>query len=297
MGQPKATPPPQPSRCPVLRALHACRAFTLIELLVVIAIIALLIALLLPALAHARSLAAETRERAAAQQLIVAYTLYADDNAGHLLVGHPTLADVNGPMHVYDWSGRRITGEEARRYPWRLAPYLDYNLRGLYTSDRLLEDLRRQDPNSLVYVVSLFPSLGLNIEFLGGSDIDGYAFNPQILRTFGRYYIKRLDEAHRPERLTAFASARGPADLYPAEAADRQGYFRLRPPRLFAPLWTRPFDPGAIPAASGFVDFRHRGRSVVSMLDGHADSLSFDDMLDMRRWSDRADSPEYVIGS
>ena len=63
------------------------RAFTLIELLVVIAIIAILMAILMPALGRAR----EQGKRAACdnnhKQLMLAWSLYADDNGDKIVCG------------------------------------------------------------------------------------------------------------------------------------------------------------------------------------------------------------------
>jgi prepilin-type N-terminal cleavage/methylation domain-containing protein len=63
------------------------RAFTLIELLVVIGIIALLAAMLLPALGKARYRASQVNEMSGSRQLLIAWSLYAEDNSDSVLPG------------------------------------------------------------------------------------------------------------------------------------------------------------------------------------------------------------------
>jgi len=83
------------------------RGFTLIELLVVIAIIALLMAILIPTLNRAK----EQGKRAAClnnlRQLVLAWTLYADDNDDKIVNGNTSTGSANkdGTCWVY-WPGR-----------------------------------------------------------------------------------------------------------------------------------------------------------------------------------------------
>lgn len=71
-----------------IRSLRRLQAFTLIELLVVIAIIAILAAMLLPALSKAKAQATGTRCVGNQKQLILAWTMYADDHRNSIV---PTL--------------------------------------------------------------------------------------------------------------------------------------------------------------------------------------------------------------
>lgn len=288
-----------------LRRTRRAVGFTLIELLVVIAIVAVLVSMLLPALRDARLAGRQVRELAAAKQLVTAYLAYADDNRGRFMVGYASKAMVNGPMVVTNDKGERLTDEMAQRYPWRLAPTLGFNFRGLYGDDKLLAAMKQNESQyaglgvNYDYVVSLFPSLGLNAAFVGGSDKLG-EFDSIFRRTFGRVYLERADEAVRPTRVIAFVSARCEEQPLAPGLGAPEGFFRVDPP-YFAPgqgrQWDATYDPRSRTPAknSGYVSLRYKGRAVASMLDGHADVLDWGQLGDMQRWCDRADREDWTL--
>ncbi len=283
------------SRCPVMRCL---RAFTLIELLVVIAIVGLLISILLPVLGRARLVARQTREMSGAKQLMTAYTAYANDSKDRVLVGFATPAMVNGRMVVLNDQGDRLTGEVAQRYPWRLAPYLNYDFRGLYQDDKQLKQIRDEREQYVAagvnydYVVSLFPSLGLNATFVGGNDrVQG--FDPVFQRVFGRIHVERLDESRRPSELLVFVSARAEQQPLAPQLGRPEGFFRVDAPRFLASQatqWESAYNASATNPGnnSGFVSLRHMGKAVTAHFDTHCGVLGWQDLNDMRRWADQA---------
>ncbi len=272
--------------------------FTLIELLVCIAIIAVLVSILLPAMAKARRCVFRVREMAAAQQLMPAYHSYADDSRGKVLPGVVPAGWVNystpGPkIEVRDEVGELISGPRAQRYPWRLAPYLNYDFAGLYKDQNLLN--RYRERADYQYIISLSPSLGLNADFVGGKASPGYGFNQAALNMWGSFYITRLDEARQPGSLIVFASARGvdPDGLEPVD-----GFYDVSSPSLTGRRWTISglFDADEPPEAMGFLHPRHEERAVVATIDGHAETLGVRELDDMRRWSNQATSADWALG-
>jgi len=280
------------------------RAFTLIELLVVIAIIALLIGILLPALASAKGAATKIRELSTARQQMMVYGFYADDNKGYVIPGYlPSGFNDYWDVELKDFAiempnGVLLeSGEPLRRYPWRLAPYLDFDFRGMYTDKMILNGIRdNQDYGK--YGISLFPSLGLNQRFMGGDEL---SWIPPAKRMMTDFWVRRLSDVRRTDHLMVFVSAKGDDVAYKDfEGVKHEGYFRVIAPYSFEGRqrqWQDEYDPNAAYTGvnSGAVRFRHSNKAVMVTVDGHAELLDWDQMGDMTRWANQATREDWTI--
>jgi prepilin-type N-terminal cleavage/methylation domain-containing protein/prepilin-type processing-associated H-X9-DG protein len=150
------------------------------------------------------------------------------------------------------------------------------------------------------------------------------AFTPPGLNprpSGGGFYLTRLSNATRPGQVIFFAGARG-GDVAdgswwswglsePDSGTQRQGYWAVRPPHAHphgrgynsaafslqngwnATATENRWDPRKPPSRWGNLDFRHAGKALVGFLDGHTESLGIDEMRDMRRWSNFADTANW----
>ncbi len=294
-------------------ARRSDRGFTLIELLVVIAIVMLLISILLPGLGQMKKIAAFTKETAAASQLNMAYLTYSNDNRDNLMPGFLDYAWAHpgDPAHqfwVYDDLSNasvRMEGTTIKRYPWRLAPYLNYDTRALIGDKQLWDEIRRRPIDAPTggsgyqRGVATHPSFGINGPYVGG-DYERGAFRPTVARQFGRFYISKASETIFPTRLIIFGTARGVHIDGSGRIAP--GWYRLDAPVTVrgtsTSAWTAPnpavYDEAQAPLKYGYIDLRHFKKMITTHFDGHVDALKYPQIRDMRNWSNQADRSDWT---
>ena len=258
--------------------------FSLVELLVVITVLGLLAGLATPVLGRARKAGEQASESSAAKSLITAYLAAAQDQNGILLQGF----DEDGEATHANGTPFGVGSSEATRWPWRLAPYLNYQMEGSVLVNERAAAVDPMNP-SHSYLVSASPSLGMNSFFVGGHENGQPAYN---YSTNG-VCVTRLVQAERPSMLIVFCSARG---LDPSRGRNVDGYYFVTAPNS-SPRWATSYNPNASPRAFGNVRMSYGGKAVAAQLDGSVSLLTFEELRDMRRWANgaaAADNPNWM---
>lgn len=279
-----------PARAPRMRTCSASTGgFTLLELLVVVAIIGVLTAIILPSVRSSIRMGGLAREVSASRQIMGAYAAYSAENDGDLLPGY-----LDAP--AFDETGAALHNPVSARYPWRLAPYLQYEMRLFWGNDvnDKLSKIVKSSREEYNYAVSVMPALGMNVLYVGGDYQTLPPNKDKAVGLYGRFCATKMAHVDDPTRLIVFASAGGGY-----QGQTMSGYFRVDAPNTTTSNWSLSSGKVDMPDNFGHVHFRWDGKAVAVMLDGHTEMLTPAQMVDMRRWSIQAaaaDEPGWKLG-
>lgn len=229
--------------------MNRSRGFTLIELLVSIAIVSILATLLFLGVKSYIKSGQKAAEVAAGRTLMSAFHSYAADNGGNIIKALDPK-----PGSVIDNRGKPVMSHAARRWPWRLAPYFDYDVNVLIVNNK---EAAPADDRMFSYLVTVFTTLGMNGTYVGGKHHSSRV-DPK--------HITNILQPHKPSELVVFASAK-------MEGAPHPGCFDVGPDGS-----------GAV----GTVDYKYSNKAVVAYFDGHVELNTEEQLKDISRWSNKS---------
>jgi len=257
----------------MINRLNPARAFSLVELLVGVAILGLLAGVSGAAYQKAIGKASLVAEVGAGKSLAQAYLLAASENGGRYLAAFDQTAK---NQTVLNGQGKPISmGEVKCRYPFRLAPYFNYQMEGTILVNRNeAQIIQKMGPTGSMYDygLSVFPALGINRYLVGGNvgSGGGVEYAAECIQTSGQ----------AEKSVIVFVSGG-------SEEVD--GYEYVIPPngprgQWSNAAWTKDSDSSNY----GHVGARFDGKAVAAFLDGSVKAMSIDELRDMRLWSKNA---------
>ena len=226
--------------------------------------------------------------------MLQAYTLATTDHRGAFIAGYSNdqTEAFTGP------NGEVIPWPASGRYVWRILPYLNNAAASLYVNEQSAWLNQYAGTENYSYIASLFPSFGLNSEWMGG---DARTTAMPALES-KRLYGKFLSDVPHPSRQLVFASAKAP-DGSDEVSLIKEGYFEIKSPYFpsagNAWRWhTIDGAPSTVPTENsgdhGNLSTRHSGEVLTGQLDGSTEFLSLNELADMRRWAPSANSHDWT---
>lgn len=280
------------------------KGFTLVELLVVVAIVGILLSLILVMAGQAMQSAKNSTEASSLRQVLQSYVLASADQNGKFIEGY-----TNNPEEtVYDLHGNLVPFPASARYVWRLLPYLDNAADILYVNGQ--ENVLSQTIESecFSYITSLFPSFGLNSQWMGGD----FRTTASPALESKRLYAKYHSDVKTPANQLVFASAKAPTGneddpalsdcLGGSVAGLEEGFYEVTSPYDFQWRWNtvdgnHSYAPTMNSADHGFLSARHNGKVLTGQLDGSTSTLTIKQLSDMRKWVPRATTHDWNLTS
>ena len=209
------------------------QGFTIIELMVVVAAIAILMGVLLVGLQSASRLSKNVVSMSRLKQLHIAWTTYANAYEDRLLPGYiDEGVQAAWRVRYRTPDGERVDPAMCQTYPWRLLPYLDYDLDTLYGYSSRREQLKdnygsQQSPGFVESqeIIAYTPAFGYNAYYVGGWwESRGTETEPRSHLTFGntaaeiqvgeeirsakgRLVARTMGQITNPSKLIAFCSS------------------------------------------------------------------------------------------
>lgn len=235
------------------------KAFTIVEMLVVVVIIGLLASLGIPSLSKALQSGRKAKEIAAIKSLITAYNTYTADNNNALMKSY----DQNGTAN--DINGNELKdSHEAYRWPWRLAPYFNYDFYKTTHVNETESYIKSVGGLTQTYLVSVIPSFGLSL-YCGGNDYEGKALHS---------IASNITQVQKPSQFIAFISSRSTAI-----GKRYEGFYYVDIPKSIK------YDSRGNPKSSGNISARYNEQAVVAFLGGNATLINYNDLLDKKYWT------------